>query len=207
MRAFFITFCVCTIALTTGAVAMVLPQFTPAKAANVSGGRAPGSVERMDLVEAVASAKRPKVGAQMADFETKDEIGVDFQLHEQLDRPLLFGAFCTCSTCKETARVWSALVRKYPSQFRAAALVSLPKGDQLFDFHDSLRVKFPLVPDPDHRFSALFPGPGEGYEALGCPRAWVVGRDGKCKYVLPMGHAPDAKAMNSIRRALGLPAS
>src|SRR5437870_1692044 len=84
----------------------------------------------------------------------------------------------------------------------AGALISLPRGDQLFDFHDSAGVKFPLIPDPDHAISARFRGPGEGYASLGCPRAWVIGTDGRIRYVMPMGSAPTPGTLAAIERAL-----
>jgi hypothetical protein len=82
--------------------------------------------------------------------------------------------------------------------------VALPKGDALFRFHDELHVNFPLIPDPDHALSARYPGEGEGSEALGCPRAWVIGKDGRYRYVMPQGAAPDANVLRPILRALGL---
>src|SRR5262249_28072733 len=99
---------------------------------------------------------------------------------------------------------WSRLLRQHPRDFIAAALIALPKGEPLWDLHDNAGVIFPLIADPDHSLSARYPGPGEGSAALGCPRAWVIGRDGRYRYIMPMGSAPTPEVMRQITRALGL---
>jgi len=161
-------------------------------------------LERLDLIQSVREARRPKVGEVAEDLDVTDEIGARFHLATRLDRPLLLGAFCSCGACRRTAAAWSRLHARYPAQFSAAALVALPKGDALYGFHDSLKVNFPLIPDPDHALSARYPGKGEGSEALGCPRAWVIGRDGRYRYVMPQGSEPTPQVLRAVAKSLGL---
>ena len=206
LRPILAAFCGGTLLMVTAATATLLPSFhrAPAKApAPASSAAEP--IERLDLLETLRSAHRPRVGAVADDFDVKDEIGARFHLRSLLDRPLLLSAFCTCAHCKATARLWSDLQRKFPNRFNAGAVVALPRGEQLFDFHDELRVTFPLIPDADHTLSAHYPGPGEGYAGLACPRAWVIGRDGRYRYVMPAGKVPGAKELREIAHALELP--
>lgn len=161
-------------------------------------------LERLDLIQAVREARRPKVGEPAADLDVTDEIGARFHLTARLDRPLLLGAFCSCGTCRRTASAWSRLSTRYPAQFSAAALLALPKGDAIFQFHDTLGVNFPLIPDPNHSLSARYPGVGEGSEALACPRAWVIGKDGRYRYVMPQSAPPSPQVLRAVAKALGL---
>ena len=195
----------------SAAVATVLPDLhasphtSASKPATAAAAEGSDGIERLDLLQSVRAAKHPQVGAEAPDFIAKDEIGSTFQLSTHHDRPQLFGAFCTCKTCQETAQAWSALSRQYSTKFTTTALIAMPAGEKLYGFHDRLRLTFQLIPDPEHQLSAQFPGPGEGYAAMGCPRAWVIGKDGRYKYVMPMGSRPTATVMGNIRRALGLP--
>jgi peroxiredoxin len=190
-------------AFIAAAIAMIRPSVrADSHAGRSGGGHQP--IERFDLIEIVNSARPIRIGVAFPDFEARDEIGAPFRLTSHLDRPLLFGAFCTCTRCRETAGRWTDLLRRHPAEFTAAALVALPRGDQLFEFHDGLGINFPLIPDPDHRLSARYPGPGSGYAALGCPRAWVIGTDGRCRYVMPMNAAPTEATLAAITRALHL---
>lgn len=208
LRPILVAFCAGTLLMVSAATATLLPSLrrAPAPAASRTGS-AEEPIERLDLLETLRAAPRPRVGALAEDLDVKDEIGARFHLRALLDRPLLLSAFCTCERCKATARLWSDLQRKFPNRFNAGAVVALPRGEQLFDFHDELRVTFPLIPDPDHSLSAHYPGPGEGYGAMGCPRAWVIGRDGRYRYVMPAGKVPGAKEMREIARALSLSSS
>ena len=161
-------------------------------------------IERLDLIETVRSAPKPRVGAVAEDLDATDEIGARFHLTTKLDRPFLFGAFCSCGVCRRTAARWSELHARYFREFSAGALLALPKGDAVFEFHDSLQVNFPLVPDQDHALSARYPGEGAGSAALECPRAWVIGKDGRYRYVMPQGSEPTPEVLRNICQALGL---
>lgn len=164
------------------------------------------TIERIDVLESVRNAHLPRVGDPAEYLDAPDEVGARFFLQGQAkEKPVLLGAFCTCATCRATARWWQKLARQYPGRFSVAAMVSLPKGSPILNFQDQEGVRFPLLPDPGHNLSIRFPGPGSGSEALGCPRAWVVGRDGRYRYVMPMGAAPTPKVQSAIRQALGLP--
>lgn len=200
------------IAFATGASVLVASAFfvtsVPQKVSAIEQYAAPKSetpLERLDLLQAVREARRPKLGEVAEDLDVPDEIGARFHLAAHRDRPLLLGAFCSCGACRRTAVAWSRLHARFPGQFSAAALIALPKGDAVFRFHDELRVNFPLIPDPAHALSARYPGEGEGSAALGCPRAWVIGTDGRYRYVLPQGTAPNPTVLRSIGSALGLP--
>lgn len=164
-------------------------------------------LERIDTLEAVRSAVRPHVGERAQPIVTVDEVGAPFNLEAQYtQRPVLLGAFCACTRCRETAAAWEKLLRRHPGQFTAAAIVALPKGDPIIEFDNSLRLSYPLLPDPNHALSSRFPGPGSGSEALRCPRAWVIGRDGRYRSVMPMAAAPTARVLARIAGALGLKA-
>jgi peroxiredoxin len=199
------------IAFATGTAALIASALfissVPQKVSAIEryGNRKPSEpLERLDLIQAVREARRPRVGEVAEDLDVADEIGARFHLKSRLDRPLLLGAFCSCGACRRTAAAWSRLHARYPAQFSAAALLALPKGDALYAFHDSLQVNFPLIPDPNHALSARYPGAGEGSAALGCPRAWVIGKDGRYRYVMAQGSEPTPEVLRSVTKALGL---
>lgn len=188
------------------AAALVLtPPPAPQKSAYFES-RPPAPLERIDLIQAVRDATPPSVGKPAPILDEPDEVGARFNLQAHYgQRPVLLGAFCTCSRCRETATAWEKLLKRWPGRFTAAAIVALPKDDPVIRFHDELGLSFPLIPDPQHALSAQFPGPGEGSEALACPRAWVIGRDGRFQYVMPMASDPTPAVLAKITAALGLP--
>jgi len=161
--------------------------------------------QRIDIIETIQNSRKPKVGETAQLLDAKDEVGARFHLQRQLElKPVLLGAFCACEKCRETGKWWQKLLDQYPGKFQAAAIVAVPSGEPAVNFVDRLRLRFPIIPDPSHSLSAQFPGPGEGNESLGCPRAWVIGRDGKYRYVMPMGSVPTSAIQREIRRALAL---
>lgn len=184
---------------------LLTPPSAPQKSAYFES-RSPAPLERIDLIQAVRDATPPAVGRAAPPLDEPDEVGARFNLQTHCrQQPVLLGAFCTCSRCRKTAKAWEELLQRWTGRFTAAAIVALPKDDPIIRFHDELRLSFPLMPDPQHTLSAQFPGPGEGSEALACPRAWVIGRDGRFRYVMPMASEPTADVLARISAALGLP--
>lgn len=196
---------VCLLACTAAGLTLVQSRRAdPYRWAGPTAG-SPPHYERIDAIEAVKSARLPRVGETAEYLSEPDEVGAPFYLQGHLrEHPVLLGAFCTCSTCRETAKWWNRLAKKRPGKFQAAAIVSLEPGGPSIAFSMELGLGFPLLPDPNHALSARFPGPGQGSAALGCPRAWVIGKDGRYRYVMPMGSAPTPAVRKAIVRALGL---
>lgn len=205
LKPWLLTFCIGTALLLGGAGLFLLPaQPRPRHFETSSSLASAARLERLDILETVRTSSRPRVGALAGDLDARDDIGARFHLEAFRGRPVLFGAFCSCSACVETSRRWNELVWQYPGRFAAAALLAVPRGTALFQFHDAHDIRFPLIPDADHALSAQYPGPGQDYAALGCPRTWVIGPDGRYVYIAPMGRAPTPAILASIRRALGL---
>ncbi len=191
--------------LLAASACVLVPGLAPRTAMAAYTETRPVAAPPRDAVAEANRAPRPEVGAEAPDLDVSDEIGAEFHLRSHRGRPVLLSVFCPCAVCRETAQRWRDLFHEHPRDFVAAALVALPKGDALFDFHDSLRLNYVLIPDPSRVLAAAYPAPGAGPAALTCPRAWVIDRTGRYRYVVPAGAAPSPAVLAKVRRALGIP--
>lgn len=101
-----------------------------------------------------------------------------------------------CGPCKEEMPVLQKLYAKYGKQGLVVVGVSVDReSSKLKKYLSNLGVTFPVVHDGEHAVT-------ERYEPAKMPSSFIIGRDGKVKFVHPGFSAKDAVIFEKEVKAL-----
>lgn len=127
------------------------------------------------------------------EVELADYSGGAYRLSTFRGRRVVLNFFCGCAECRELAPEWQRLHRTVPGAVVLGLSAFSPTRAE--EFRAETGVSFPLLFDSGSDIAAR-------YDALHCPRSFVVDGDGRLRYASGSGDSP-ADIIQALRRHLG----
>lgn len=144
---------------------------------------------------------RVKQGQQAPDFTCQTISGEDFSLIAEKGNVILINFFATwCGPCmQEMPRLEKEIFQKFRnrSDFKLICIGREHNAEELEKFAEEEKLSLPIAPDPKREIYGKY---AEGY----IPRNFVIGKDGKIKWISIGYSEPDfQKLIQTIDKELG----